>query len=178
MIIKKSIFIDGSFLFHNAQALGVKLDFNKLLKFLLKPTDYLVQAAYYTAIPNDKDIDENHKKFIRVLKKDVRLKVHTVPLLKSYRSGNAESVRYSKGEDILLACEMLKGALLSHYDEAVLVSGDGDFVPCVNMMQQFGKRAIVASFRSSFNRTLELEANEVIYLDDHLDSLRYTSDDV
>lgn len=174
-MIKRAIYIDGSFIFHSARSKQFKIDYNKLLK-LISGDAYIVYAAYYSALPGDKDIEANHKKFLRVLKKDAKLKVRTVPLHKVSRQtdGVDTSFKTPKGEDILLTCEMLRGAIMDHYDEAVLVSGDGDFVPVVNMVQSFGKRVIVVSFQDSFSKALEMEGNQVIILDQHLESLALT----
>lgn len=166
-MIRKAIFIDGSFLFHNSQNQKVRLDYGKLKDFLVNPeVHYLVSASYFTAIPSDRDIEDLHKGFLKKIKKDLQFRVHTVPLLKI-----DDSFRYSKGEDILLVCELVKGALMNHWDEAILVSGDGDFVPAINMVQSFGKRVIVYAFKNSISHLLS-EACEVRFLDDELVNLK------
>ena len=166
--IFKSIFIDGSFLFHCVQGSQVKIDYRKLKHLFMNAGDHLASASYYTALPSDAAIEEKHRSFIKILKKDVRVKVRSVPLLKTHDS------TYSKGEDILLACDMVRGACLNYYDVAVLITGDGDFVPAVNCVQEAGKSVIVASFNSSLSHALELEANDVVYLDEHLDKIKLT----
>ena len=125
-----------------------------------------MSASYYTALPSDGDIEDKHRNFLKILKKDVRVKVRSVPLLR-HDSGHS-----SKGEDILLACDMVRGAYLNQYDVAVLITGDGDFVPAVNSVQEAGKPVIVASFHGSLSHALELEASSMVYLDEHLDQIR------
>jgi len=166
----KAIFIDGSFLFHCVQNTDIRINYKKLKNLFLNTGDHLVNAYYYTALPNDHDIEEKHKNFIKILKKDVRVKVRSVPLLKA--TDNTNVFRYSKGEDIYLACDMVRGAYTNQYDVAVLISGDGDFVPAVNAVQEAGKPVIVASFHSSLSYSLELEASDVVYLDEHLEEIR------
>jgi len=177
--IFKSLYIDGSFLFHHAQSIKERIDFKKLKSlFTREEGDYLVCAAYYTALPSDSEIEEKHRRFIRILKKEVRVKVKSVPLLKINGSAhNSEfNPRYSKGEDILLACDMVRGAALNMYDEAILISGDGDFIPAVRMVQELGKRVTIAAFRDSLNRNLDIEASDIIYLDDYLEEIRLVDD--
>ena len=169
--MKKSIFIDGSFLFHHAQSLNIRIDYKRLKQLLVNPEDMLVGATFYSALPPEAEMDDKHKSFLRIIKKEARFKVKTVPLLKTHPVTERPN-RYVKGEDILLACEMVYGALMNHFDIAVLVSGDGDFIPAVNMVQNAGKQVIVAAFRTSFNHILDQEANDVIYLDDHLDEIK------
>lgn len=176
--IFKALFVDGSFLFHCVRSLSVKIDYKKLKDLFLTSDDQLILASYYTALPNEYDLEDKHKSFLRILKKEVKIKVRSVPLLKSYDSSPSSLTpqttgRYSKGEDILLACDMVRGAALNYFDCAILISGDGDFVPAVNMLQELGKYVIVASFRSALSHALELEANEVIYLDDVMEKIKF-----
>jgi len=168
----KAIFIDGSFLFHCSQGINTRINYKKLIQLLLNTGDFLVYANYYTALPNDYDMDEKHKTFLKILKKDVRLRIRSVPLLKAAVSSDGIAQRYSKGEDILLASEMVRDAALNRYDIAILLSGDADFIPAVNVVQDLGKPVIVASFHGSLSHTLELEASDIIYLDEHLDKIR------
>jgi uncharacterized LabA/DUF88 family protein len=50
----------------------------------------------------------------------------------------------AKGVDISLTKDMLLQAFLNNYDVAVLVTGDGDFIPVVEEVKRFGKRVVVA----------------------------------
>lgn len=50
------------------------------------------------------------------------------------REGRVEQ----KEVDVAMACEMLKHALLDHYDVVVIVSGDRDFVPAIQEVQAEG----------------------------------------
>lgn len=51
-----------------------------------------------------------------------------------------------KEVDVALACELLEHAMMNHYDVAIVVSGDRDFVPAMQKVQAAGKRVEVASF--------------------------------
>jgi uncharacterized LabA/DUF88 family protein len=173
-VTRKAIYIDGSFLFHHAQSINIRIDYKKLKSFLAG-TSELLTCCYYTALPSGDDMEDRHRKFLRVLKREVRIQVKSVPLLKT--PVGSDSVRYSKGEDILLACDMVRGAILNHYDEAILVTGDGDFVPAVKQVQEAGKRVVIAGFKKSLSNALDLEANDVIYLEDHVDELTLVQDE-
>lgn len=171
----KAIFIDGSFLFHCANSMSTRINYKKLKNLFLNTGDHLISACYYTALPNEYDMEEKHKTFLKILKKDVRVRVRSVPLLTQPSTPEgvvSQHSRYSKGEDILLACDMVKGAYSNQYDVAILISGDGDFVPAVHAVQDAGKPVIVASFHNSLSHALELEASDVVYLDEHLDRIK------
>ena len=65
----------------------------------------------------------------------------TIPVLK----------REEKGSDVRLALELLHDGFKDHYDAALVVSGDSDIQPAIDMVcQELGKQVIVADPR---NRT-------------------------
>jgi uncharacterized LabA/DUF88 family protein len=52
-----------------------------------------------------------------------------------------------KGVDAEIICQMLVGAFQDHYDVAILMSDDADYLPAVTRVQDFlGKRVIHAGF--------------------------------
>lgn len=85
--------------------------------------------------------------------------------------------------DIGLAVDMLymafAGGAVDAYDTAVLLTGDKDFIPAMEKTRLVGKKVVLCSMRSSCSKDLarsELGATkirdfDVLWLDDHLDSL-------
>lgn len=66
----------------------------------------------------------------------------------------------AKGVDIALTKDMLGNAFRDNYDVAVLVAGDGDYVPLVKEVKSLGKVAYVAFFeREGLNPALKIEAD-------------------
>ncbi len=67
----------------------------------------------------------------------------------------------AKGVDITLTKDVLSHAFLDNYDIAVLVPGDGDYVPLVNEVKRLGKQVCVAFFGPEFglNRDLKLASD-------------------
>jgi uncharacterized LabA/DUF88 family protein len=57
-----------------------------------------------------------------------------------------QNTRQSKGVDIALTIDMLRGAFMSLYDVAVLVTGDGDYIPVVREVQRLGKNVYLIGF--------------------------------
>jgi len=55
----------------------------------------------------------------------------------------------AKGVDIALAKDFLSHAFLGNYDVAVLIAGDGDYVPLVSEVKRLGKVVYVTFFASS-----------------------------
>jgi uncharacterized LabA/DUF88 family protein len=69
----------------------------------------------------------------------------------------------TKGVDITLTKDMLWHAFFDNYDWAVLVAGDGDYVPLVRDVKRMGKFVCVAFFeRCGLSPKLRLEADRFI----------------
>ncbi len=58
-----------------------------------------------------------------------------------------------KGVDTEIVCQMLMGAFRDHYDVAILMSDDADYLPAVDRVQDFfGKRVIHAGYKATLLR--------------------------
>jgi len=70
----------------------------------------------------------------------------------------------AKGVDISLTKDMLSHAFMDHYQIAVLMSGDGDYIPVVEEVKRLGKRVVVWFFGETegLNPKLRLAADEFI----------------
>lgn len=71
-----------------------------------------------------------------------------------------------KEVDVSMACEMLEHALLDHFDVAIVVSGDRDFVPAIQKVQSAGKRVEVAAYSDVYNEECKRAADMYYMLDD------------
>ena len=71
-----------------------------------------------------------------------------------------------KGDDIHLATDMLSFAYENKYDTAILVSGDGDFVPVIKKVQKLGKKVENAYFSVSRSAFLKNVCNLSVLLDE------------
>ena len=67
--------------------------------------------------------------------------------------------REQKEVDVAMACRMLRHALNDDFDTAIVVSGDRDFVPAIEMMQEAGKTVEAASFSQCKSRAIERAAD-------------------
>ncbi len=66
----------------------------------------------------------------------------------------------SKGVDIALSKDFLSHAFFNNYEVAVLISGDGDYVPLINEVKRLGKIVYVFSFsQSGLNPELRLASD-------------------
>jgi uncharacterized LabA/DUF88 family protein len=76
--------------------------------------------------------------------------------------------RGSKQVDITLATDMLLHASHKHYDAAVLVAGDEDYVPLVEAVKREGARVYVWFVSSGISRALRMAADHYVDFDEFL----------
>ena len=78
-----------------------------------------------------------------------------------------------KEVDIHIAIDIISLAYENAYDTAVLVSGDGDFVPVVKKVKGLDKKVEVWAFSYSLANTLkeELGQENIYYIDDILSTI-------
>lgn len=77
-----------------------------------------------------------------------------------------DKVRKEQKEvDVAMACEMVVHALRDHYDVAIVVSGDRDFVPAIQHVQAAGKRVEVAAFANSVSSVIRQAADRFYELE-------------
>lgn len=144
------IFIDGSNLYHNLKRYHLKTTFEQIISKLETKREIL-GIFYYTALL-DKSFDEegykNHKKFLDKIRKIPQFNVVLCNLRKIILEDG--SVDFAiKGDDVYLATDLIKGAYEDLYDVAVIVSGDADFIPAINLIKKKGKKVINAFFPKS-----------------------------
>lgn len=148
--LRVAIFIDGSNLYHSLKRYKIKAKFQDIIKILGKEKQ-VVNIFYYTA-PLDKTFDEKryneHQKFLGKIKQIPNFNIVLCNLRKTILEDG--SVDFSiKGDDIHLANDLIKGAFKDEFDEAVIVSGDEDFIPAIKTVQELKKRVINAYFPKS-----------------------------
>jgi len=77
----------------------------------------------------------------------------------------------SKKIDIKLATVMLD--ISDTYEEAILVSGDQDFIPAIRMLREKrGKKIHTASFKKSLSHELVEETDRIVILDKYISKIK------
>ena len=164
------VFIDYRNIYESVKFLGddVRLDLYRLTQILVGSRD-LVGADVFDARKRIPD------------KGDTTLATHDRLRDQGFRVIARESIVFrtegqieQKEVDVSLACEMLEHALLNHYDVAIVVSGDRDFVPAIQRVQAAGKRVEVAAIESVYNDECK-RAADVYYLIDKMPIMSMSS---
>jgi uncharacterized LabA/DUF88 family protein len=111
----------------------------------LTPAPYqIVRSSYYTSVCGDSDA-------ITAVREKIWHHQLTPQVFKKVRKDQK-----AKGVDIALTKDMLIHAFHGHYDTAVLVAGDGDYVPLVEEVKRFGRRVVLHFFQEGLNNELRL----------------------
>jgi len=140
------IFIDGSNLFFSMidNKCPVKLDYGKFIQKLCRDNRKLVRAYYYDAPLKQEDNPDRYRKQQKFFNNLSRVEYLQL------RYGRLERGR-QKGVDVLLAVDMISFALNESYDVAILVSGDSDLVPAVDVVKTLGRHVELAFFDQCYH---------------------------
>ena len=148
------IFIDIQNLYHSAKNLyGGRVNYGELMKQLVAGRR-LVRALAYV-VKSDPETGEDS--FFEALEKTgIELRIKDIQVF----SSGAKKADW----DVGLAVDTIR--MSDTFDVAVLVSGDGDFVPLVNYLQWgLGKGVEVAAFGKTSSARLKEAADNFIDLD-------------
>jgi uncharacterized LabA/DUF88 family protein len=165
-----AIFIDGSNFYHSVKdMLGLhdsQITFSKLIE-LLRKNRLLIGTHYYNAHLDrgyNEEIYWKQQKFFDELRKIPDFHVVLCNMRKIKRPDG--SVEFAvKGDDIYLATDLVSFAYENKYDTAILVSGDGDFVPAIKKVQKLGKKVENAYFSANRSNFLKSVCDASILLD-------------
>jgi len=165
-----TIFIDGSNLYHSLQALKIsKINFSKFVEFL-KKDKMLISVFYYNAsldISIDKKKYWEQQKFFDFLRRIPGFKV-ILARMKKHKRENGKMIFEVKGDDIMLATDIISGAYENLYDTAMIVSGDEDFVPAIKKCQKLGKKVGNVYFSSTSSNYLKHSCDFSICMDKYI----------
>ena len=161
------IFIDGNNFYFGLKKIYSDeknlLDFNfeKFCDFLIGKNQ-LITIYYYNA-PLDRlenpEKYQNQQRFFNKIRRIPKLNLILCKLLKRKIKGTNKYYYVLKEDDIHMAVDLVKGAFNNIYDIAILVSGDGDFVPAVLVAKEEGKFVENIYFKKSASTNLKMNCN-------------------
>ena len=137
-----AVYIDGSNLYHSAKKkFNCKVDVEKLCK-KLSGKDDLIKINYYISPINKQsnlEMYTEQQKFFEKLKEIKNLKIILGRLEKRKQDGKIYFVE--KATDVNLTLDLVLDAQANEFDEAFLISNDGDFSGAVKAAQErFSKK--------------------------------------
>ncbi|MFW9818360.1 MAG: NYN domain-containing protein [Candidatus Thorarchaeota archaeon] len=160
-----TVFIDNSNIFKGFRKYNIKVDYEKLKRVITRDRELqniiLYEGVVYPLSPEKKkwynDLSEKSGYIIRTSFDKI-----------------AFNDAVEKKVDIKIAIDIISLAYEDTYDTAVLVSGDGDFVPVVKKIKTLGKNFELWAFKYSLANTLkkEIDYGKLFYLDEILNSIK------
>ncbi|MBS3088701.1 NYN domain-containing protein [Candidatus Pacearchaeota archaeon] len=167
-----AVFIDGNNFYFGLRKLFGKnkslknFDFAKFAQFLAGKEK--VTAIYYYNALLDKEHNskkyESQKEFFEKLKQIPNFHLVLCKLLKRSITGTNKFYYIIKEDDINMAVDMVENACDNNFDIAILVSGDGDFVPAVRSVKKKNKLVKNVYFKNSSSRNLKNFCDESLEL--------------
>ena len=158
-----AVFIDGRNVHYRLRELGWPLEYD-VAAFARAITQHLTLVAvyYYNATPLQRYTKEPD--YGRQLRYYALIEGQRDIVFRKGYLADAGGRLVEKQVDVMLANDMLRGALKNEYDIAALVSADADFATTVEMIAEEGKRVINFVFRKRRSFNLASVCDEVRYL--------------
>jgi uncharacterized LabA/DUF88 family protein len=155
-----AVFVDFANINRAASDAGVQIDYENLLDYVTADR-HVVEAIAYVPVdpraPTARDMEME----------DLWLAGYFV----KPKTGKVAGDTYKCNVDVEMTIDMLNAALVMDIDTAVIVSGDGDFVPVVEYLRGRGIRVEACGFQANTAREMILKASGYIDLDQYLISL-------
>lgn len=181
-----SIFIDGNNFYFGLKKVYrdskslMNFDFGKLCNFLADNRE-IIGIFYYNApldISEDLEKYKSQQKFFDKIKRIPKFNLILCKLFKRNIKGTNQYYYVLKEDDIHMAVDIVKGAFKNNYDTAIIVSGDGDFLPAVKAVQEENKKVENIYFKKTASFNLKRNCNKSFMLKrDILDKLFETKND-
>jgi uncharacterized LabA/DUF88 family protein len=147
------VFIDGSNFYHNSKSIlnkTSKIDFKKLSIFICNSFELnLKQVRYYNAVPDitdDNKIYYKHMEFLeRLRKNEIIVRKRKLKKIKEL------NIKIEKGIDVMIASDMIRKTLVEkECNVCILISGDADFIPAMEIIKDAKYEVIVCSPKLGF----------------------------
>ncbi len=153
------VFIDGNNWYHNVKSVVKKprlINFKKLAEMIAERFDLdLKEIRYYNSTPDiglGEEIYYKHMMFLAKLKKQgIIVKTRKLKKIKE----NGRIIRIEKGIDVMISADMINKSLMENEcDACVLITGDSDFAPVMQLIKKGKKEVITVSVLKGYAREL------------------------
>ncbi len=165
--MKVKIFIDGPNFYQSLTRLeeGARINYDKLAQYLIhqvdggdlyKPLGRFAGAYYYIGLTED--VPDSVLKFLYGL--EMRPGYFVIRESRVTRSvacphcAQLYTYKVEKGVDTRLSIDMVRFAANNSFDTAILLSGDEDFVPAIQAVNDMGKQAWCATWSNELSPKL------------------------
>ncbi|MFW9877502.1 MAG: NYN domain-containing protein [Candidatus Thorarchaeota archaeon] len=169
---KYMVFIDGSNMYHGQKDYKFKIDYEKFRDLLRKDRN-IIRFHYYEGYPTPlSSYKEAFYDKLRHLEMTVRVR----PLRKrKFKCKNCEyekEIPYEKGIDASLSTDLLWHGFQKSYDTAIILTGDDDFVPPIEIVKLMGKRVEIWTFKTFVGKEMRNIVDKINYIDDIIEKIK------
>jgi len=170
--MRVAIFIDGNNFYHGLRSIYqdskklINFNFEKFTNFLSNNRN-LVNIFYYNAsLDKSKNINkfQSQQRFFNELNKIPKFNLILCKLLKRKIKESEKYYYVLKEDDIHMAVDIVEGACDNKFDVALIISGDGDFVPAVKSVRKREKIIENIYFKKSSSRNLKQHCDKSLEL--------------
>ena len=181
---RTAIFIDGAYLDHIVfeSLLKVRIDYSALVSYLASGLD-LFRTYYYHCLPYQSNSPTDDEKRRYAGARNFHSTLESLPRF-TVRLGNLEyrgnrqdgsPIFQQKRVDILLGVDLTLLSAKGQIQRAILVAGDSDFIPAVDVAKNEGV-SVILYHGNSCHQDLWQSADERYFIDDTiLDSVKRDS---
>jgi uncharacterized LabA/DUF88 family protein len=167
-------YIDGSNLYFGLKDAGLKfckwLDVTKLMQQFLDSNQVLVAVKFFTSrLTHDSVREERQNVYLKALAVsgvDLIFGTYHTKSIICYACGHSWDTPTEKLTDVNLATHLVMDAHLDAYDIAFLVSGDSDFAPCIEAVNEvYLEKSVIMLFppnRENDSLSDEARSSQVI----------------
>jgi len=158
------VFIDNSNIFKGFAKYKIKADYDKLKKIIMRERN-LIEIRLYEGVVYP--IEPKKKKWYNDLKNISGYSVKT-----SFDK-RTEKEAIEKKIDVKLAIDVIAKAYEDAFDTAIIVSGDGDFLPVIKKLIKLNKNVEIWAFKYSLAKTIEkiVPPENLFYLEEMLSKI-------
>ncbi len=145
-----------------------EVDIFKLIRRLSRGYD-LIRTYFYSSTAQPQDIRSKTEQFWhqKMITLQNQLTRHGIKVTNKLRQKNKE-----KGVDVALVTDFLMLGMRAAFDEAIIVSGDQDYVNAIEAVQSLGKRVVIACFENSFPDEMYRYVDQYVRLNDFAKEIR------
>ena len=167
-------YVDGSNLYFGMIDAGLRhckwLDVSKLIKGFLHSNQTLISIKFFTSrITHNPPKEKRQTTYLEALESqgvDLIFGSYQAKFMECRQCGHDWILPTEKMTDVNIATHLLMDAHLDAYDTAILISGDSDFVPCIESVNTtFLDKSVVVFFPPGRHNNSVAEvarANQVI----------------
>lgn len=149
-----SFYIDGFNVYYSLKDRRFRkykwLNYRKLAEGIVRPGDTISQIYYFTTFVTWKhESVSRHRDYIKALRSvgvDTVLGRFTKKKIKCHLCGGVYNTREEKETDVNIGLQMTHDAVNDLYDRAVIISGDTDLVPVIEMVHKLAPDKEVGVF--------------------------------